>query len=323
LYVSILTDRLQGGLSLILVALLVVYVISLAPSMDQLPPLTEEQLGFTSAGYSSILTQPLACFSWLFLSESIWQRVWAAEDNKVLRRAGFVGGAAIAVVIFIFGFVGWLALWSGRADASTNPNLYFFAFFSREGAARLQGMPGFLAMLCAAMMSQGAVDSFQNGITATLSSTLLNKLPLWVTRVTLLVVNLPLAILGASPDISNVLQLFLLINEITLCCTIPVLAALCQAETLKHLITEDAVVLGCLGGFFGVTAYGWLRVGSLLGGIHMAWIGNEYAYDYFLVIVACSVSGLCLGIVRGCATRHFNSRRHNKTNKVPELSLSA
>merc|ERR1712151_1328162 len=118
------------------------------------------------------------------------------------------------------------------------------------------------------------------------------------------------------------LQLFLLINEITLCCTIPVLVALCQIETIKHLITEDAVVLGCLGGFFGVTAYGWLRAGSLLGGIHMAWIGNEYAYDYFLVIVACSVFGLCLGALRECATRHCKNRRRKETNEVPELSLS-
>ena len=37
------------------------------------------------------------------------------------------------VVVFIYGFGGFLANWAGLITPETNPNLYFFQLFDSEG----------------------------------------------------------------------------------------------------------------------------------------------------------------------------------------------
>jgi Na+/proline symporter len=302
LHVSIRTDRLQGAASIALVVVLALFLPARMPA-ENLPALTTEQYGWTYAGFSSVVTQPLATTSWILMSESVWQRVWASEDNATLHRAAWLGAIATVVVTFFFGYIGFLALATGRADETTDINLIMFAFFSDSAPARLDGVPGLLALACAALMAEGTVDSFQNGIAATLSSTLLRDQPLWATRLMVLVVNIPLAILGATPEVKNVLELFLLDNQATLCCTVPILVAMLQGPTAHRLVTEDAVVLGCIFGAAGLTLYGCLNAETFSAGVHLAWLGNQYGYDYFLVIVFSSILGIAVGCSRGMISR--------------------
>ncbi|CAE8683434.1 unnamed protein product, partial [Polarella glacialis] len=297
LRVSILTDRVQAICALALTAVLAACLCSFRAPPGGLPPLSREQAGWTTSGISSLLTMPASLVSATLFSEAVWQRVWASDSSKSLYQASCIGAAAVSLVTFFFGFTGFLALWAGRASLeSTNPNLFFFAFFSSSPDAHLDSIPGLLALLCAALMSEGAADSLQNGITATLSSTLLAGRSLWATRMLVLVVNLPLAFIGASPVVSSVLQLFLLANLACVCCALPLMAALLRSRRLRQLVTEGAVLAGCFGGWIGLTGYGWLREGDLAAGAHMAWLGNDYSYDYFLAAIfssACSLGTVC------------------------------
>jgi len=124
--------------------------------------------------------------------------VWAGEDHDAIVRAAWGAGIAAGVVIFFFGFVGLLALWSGRASLEqTDANLFFFAIFSDTPVVCLSNAPGFLAMLCAAVMSCGAVDSMQNGIAATASS-FLQGYSLTVTRAFVGIINAAVVALACA-----------------------------------------------------------------------------------------------------------------------------
>jgi len=300
LYVSILTDRLQAIVSMVLVIILATFLGAAFKAPEGgMPELTRAQKGFSYVGYSSLFSMPVSLMSATLYSEAVWQRVWAAEDDKTLRRAACVGALAVSVVVFFFGFVGFLAVWAGRAGEGTDPNLYFFSLFSKGSEARLDSVPGLMALLCATLMSEGAVDSLQNGITATLSSTLLKRKPLCATRLLVLMVNVPLAVLGATPLVSNVLNLFLLANMSTVACTPPLCLALLRSPRARELVTEAAVLCGCLGGVLGVSAYGVARAGNVREGLLLAWMTNNYGFDYILAALLSSAGSVLLAVAIG------------------------
>lgn len=297
LKVSIYTDRLQASSALLLTAVLAVWMVKSCPHYSELGPLTRDQMGFSSAGFSSLFTMPASLLTSTLCSEAIWQRVWASESDRALRRASWLAFAAVSTVVFFFGFTGFMALWMGRASIeTTNPNLYFFAFFSSRSDAKLDSVQGLLALVCAALMSEGAADSLQNGITATLSSTLLQNRPLWATQLLVFFVNVPLAVIGASPLVNSVLQLFLMANLASVAVFLPLLLSMARTGVVREHMSEAAAVLGCLCGFVGLTVYGYLRVGTLSGGARMAWLDNGYAWDYFAAAIVSSALGLLLGL---------------------------
>jgi hypothetical protein len=78
-----------------------------------------------------------------------------------------------------------------------------------------------------------------------------------------------------------------------------------QGPTAQRLVTEDAVVLGCVFGAAGLTLYGCLNADSLSAGVRLAWLGNQYGYDYFLVIVLSSILGIAAGCCRGIISRWY------------------
>merc|ERR1712045_506061 len=103
------------------------------------------------------------------------------------------------------------------------------------------------------MGAEGGVDSLQNGIVATISSTLLKGKSLWATRLAVLVVNVPLAILGATPLVNNVLNLFLMSNMLTVCCFVPFILAFWPGPKAQSYVKEAAVLGGCFCGMLSIS----------------------------------------------------------------------
>lgn len=46
-------------------------------------------------------------------SEALWQRCWAGASNRKLLIGATLGSFFIIIAVFIFGFLGFLAIWSG------------------------------------------------------------------------------------------------------------------------------------------------------------------------------------------------------------------
>jgi hypothetical protein len=69
-------------------------------------------------------------------SEAIWQRCWASASDAKLRIGAIWGAAQVTVIVFIFGFGGFLAVWSGlwQPSGPDDPgNTILFALLNAQG----------------------------------------------------------------------------------------------------------------------------------------------------------------------------------------------
>merc|ERR1712048_1375905 len=71
---------------------------------------------------------------------------------------------------------------------------------------------------------------------------------------------------------------------ITCCCTFPVIFAILPLQgAWRTAYTETAALSGIVGGVLCLSLYGCWRTGWRFEGLWVAWYGNNYAWDYFLI----------------------------------------
>jgi len=304
LAVSIITDQLQGALTVLLVAVLAIYVG--VTFRGDLPPdlgFSRDWLGPNKYGYSAILVMPVSLMSATVFSEAMWQRVWASADRRTLMVGASLGAVGVIVVTFFFCFCGFLAMWAGYITWDTNPNLYLFQVFRDEGQsgqAHISSWVGVVTLVLAVTMNESAIDSLQNGLAASISAHFFKGMNIWYARVAVLLVNVPLIIIGFQNF--KVLNLFLVTNLLCTCCALPL--ALGTVDRLKPYLTESAMLSGCCTAILVLTAYGigklWIpgdAAASFALGADWAWYGNGYLWDYFLVALCFSVVGMLIWII--------------------------
>eukprot|EP00457_Paulinella_chromatophora_P003793 gb/GEZN01003801.1/.p1 GENE.gb/GEZN01003801.1/~~gb/GEZN01003801.1/.p1 ORF type:complete len:641 (+),score=31.40 gb/GEZN01003801.1/:98-1924(+) len=365
LLVSVLTDQVQGICSLTLLFVVAIYmaktfrfpfvgecsfgdgyITACSNCSDMKLPLDEGSCaykkmpnniaGFTEYGYSSIFVMPVSLFTATIYSEAMWQRAWAAESPRKLKQAAILGAFAITLLVFVSGLIGWLGAWAGLIPPDANANIYIF--YGLNGAVNpetgtVANGIGVLVLLLAVIMSEGAIDSMQNGLQAAVSSHLLRSRPLWTTRVFVLLINIPLMILGAIGLRRGwaILDLFLVANMVCCCCATPVLLGLYRpVEPLFH---GPSFLSSCLLSFLCVSLLGigecWNdslvydpaayvytcvphsgpppTVANNIGtGMEYAWLHNGYRWDYFLVALMSSVGGCLLAV----AFNYYRRRRN-------------
>jgi len=334
LAVSIMTDQIQGILTITLVAVLSIYVgvtfkgdlpADLGVARDAALPAamrwyTYESLGPNVYGYSAILVMPVSLMSATLFSEAMWQRVWASADRRTLLVGASLGCAGVIVVTFFFCFCGFLAVWAGYAVYGvTNPNLYLFQVFRDEGQKGAAGASvtvsswiGVVTLVLAITMNESAIDSLQNGLAASISAHFFKGMSVWYARLAVALVNIPLIIIGTQNF--NVLALFLVTNLLCCCCAIPL--GLGTVDRLKPYLSESAMLSGCVTGILTLTAYGigvkWIpgnTAKSFAVGADFAWYGNGYLWDYFLVATCFSVVGVLLWVIPAQLLKRFSASR--------------
>lgn len=137
LYISLLTDQIQA---IFIWLLLIVVGIFIAinfrpgpyPALADFPP----GLGVTEAGWGSFMTIGMAVISGTVFSDTFWQRVWSAKDEKSLMNGAYIAATLNVIVAFLFGFGGFTAAVYGLIDI-TNTNEVNSAFF---GILRTNGV---------------------------------------------------------------------------------------------------------------------------------------------------------------------------------------
>mmetsp|Transcript_24016 Transcript_24016/g.60314 ORF Transcript_24016/g.60314 Transcript_24016/m.60314 type:complete len:649 (-) Transcript_24016:463-2409(-) len=295
LLVSIVTDQAQTVLTLLIITIVWIYVAAefrapLEPGFGDL----KEQLGPQFLGYSSIFTLPASLVCATVFSEAVWQRVWASEDKKALYGGAVIGFTAVTVCVFLCGLFGFIAAWGGLIDLDTaDPNLYMFQVFKREqgaGMATVDSWIQMLVLILAVVMNESAVDSLLNGITSTISSQFFRGKEITYCRAVVFLICIPLVVIATRNY--AVLQLFLISNMLCCCCAFPVFLGLFDTPNMKRHLTETVVLASCLLSIITATAYGIGVEGSWSRGAYMTWLGNGYAYDYFLVAVFAPVAWL-------------------------------
>ncbi len=69
-------------------------------------------------------------------SEAIWQRCWASASDAKLRVGAVWGAAQVSLIVFVFGFGGFLAVWGGLwvPSGPDDPgNTILFALLNSQG----------------------------------------------------------------------------------------------------------------------------------------------------------------------------------------------
>ncbi|KAJ3372671.1 hypothetical protein GGF31_001695 [Allomyces arbusculus] len=292
LLISIVTDQMQGIFSMVLFVVLALYLaIGFRPD---LPPFPSETLGATEYGWTTLFTLPCSLIASTFFSEANWQRVWAAESKTALRKGALGGALLIVTVMTLFGLAGLLAMWAYAPSLDAQPQYANLLLFYSLGHDQYTWIGALMVML-AVTMNQGAVDSIQNAITATISANLFRTKSLTAVRVAVLVINIPLMVIGFFT--LPALNLFLITNLLTTGTFIPLLSGL--ADINRRYVSGYAMMFASVAAAVSLTVYGWIRESEFGAGFIWAWWGNGYDLYAFLVPLVASIVGLIVWV--GCA----------------------
>lgn len=313
LLVSIVTDQAQGFLSMVFLTVVSIYVgVTFDHKLPSLPDGTNcspdradscPMLAPSEAGYWALFVMPASLISATVFSEAMWQRVWASTDDRSLKIGAIGGGVLVTILVFVLGFFGFLANWAGLISPNTDPNLYLFQVFAKnpqQDQVQVSAVIHVLVLIIAVTLNESAVDSIQNGLAAAIGGQFFKDRPLMYARIAVVLINVPLFVIGLRG--LNVLSLFLVTNILCSSCFIPVVIGIFDFG--HDIITEGAMLLGCLGGILGSTAVGiylnWVP-GSVAESFRMGadwtWYSNGYDKRAFAATLGCSILGMLLWIV--------------------------
>ena len=246
---SLRTDRWQSWLVIVLLAAAAAAALGTVDA----PATTMRDtglLGVDQGGVTTALTLIIALTAANLFHHGYWQRVWAARDDRALRRGALIGAAATMPLILIAGGLGVLAAGAGVVEVPA------LAVFSLAGQLPDWLMAGVLVLGIALVAS--SVDTLENGLAA-LIATERPTLGLRGARVLTVVVILPAAAVSLVAE--SVLQLFLIADLLCAALIAPALLGLWRRTSTV------GVVAGSLAGLAGAFVAGWVATGSLPGAI--------------------------------------------------------
>ena len=313
LMVSILTDQYQSIVSILLIVissfyLLFKYSLVSNESVHLQKPLPEN-LAANYAGWSSFISLSISFTCAAVFSEAFWQRVWSAENNTALLKGAIAASIVSTVVIAIFAFIGFFGTWANLPTLDQeNDNLAFFVPFTNQWIK-------IVLVILAAIMSESAVDSLQNAIVSTISSNFLMKRPLSWTRISVLLVNIPLVVIALQGW--KLLDLYFFSNLLSTTSTLPLLAGIWLEK-----LSSVTVLLACFSSFLSIIGLGILVNNfNLKEGLQWVFISNENNYDYRIFVVALLGSGFGLLIFYFLIDKHRNMDRETKQWKSGKTKL--
>lgn len=244
---SLRTDRWQSWLVMLLMVIAAAAVLTTIPQ----PVDTVRRsglLGITDAGVTSAATLIIAVTAANLFHHGYWQRVWAASDDRALRRGALLGAAITIPVMLLAGGFGVVAASIGRAEI---PALSLFALIGELPTVVVAGV-----LLLGVALVASSVDTLENGLAALVVAER-PSLRLPHARAITVLVMLPAAVVGVIAD--SVLQLFLIADLLCAALIAPALLGLWRRATTA------GVVAGAVGGVTGALVGGWLEAGTLAG----------------------------------------------------------
>jgi Na+/proline symporter len=264
---SIVTDKFQGLIMVVMVILLTVAV-----SIEESKHVTRQEwnlaASWTTEGLMTAVTLVIAIACAEMFNQSTWQRVWAAESVTALRVGFLFGSVLVFILMMFFGVMGMLA-YANDPEAFDNGEkwAYLGFFYLLEPLA-----PGWqvITLILVTALAASSIDSLQNGLTSIFSADIVkigwNKK--WFNRLLLVALNAPAIWLASKKH--DVISLFLVADLVCATSILPTFLGL-QTSDLKFLKapTELGAFLGCVSGVVTVVVNGLINDAD--GGI----------FDYF------------------------------------------
>ncbi|GJJ71239.1 hypothetical protein EMPS_03589 [Entomortierella parvispora] len=289
LYVSILTDVAQGIFGIGLLIIMAVYVAVTYRPAD-LPTPLPDGLGPNYWGWAAIAAMPISMTCATFFSEAPWQRIWASADERALKRGSYWGALGLIIVCFLYGFGGFLSIWGGFPQTSTDGSTAFFDLLN-AGKSKAPAWIMVLAALSTVAMNEGCVDSLQNAIVDTLASRFFRGKSVWYPRVLVFLINIPIVFVSLKGY--NIIILFLIGNLVCTICTVPLLLGL--VDRLEGYVTAWSFVFGMIMGFFSIVVFGYVKMGSMAAGMQYTFV-DAYDWPSFVLPIVFSFIGVFMAV---------------------------
>ena len=160
---SILTDNIQFFIVLILLFICTYYLFYLNSESISFQVIQTNSQHLLSGkyipNYTSGLTFFIAVAATNLFHQGNWQRVFAAKDNKVLKKSLCVSFIIIIPIVFFMGISGIIAV---SLDSKVNPDLAFFSILLKDKTEFLS----MLIIILAVSLTVSTIDTLVNAISS-------------------------------------------------------------------------------------------------------------------------------------------------------------
>ena len=295
---SLSTDRWQAWvvLWLIVVLLLILFggnLSSLISDAKAYNPEDDWSIGSMSYmdSFTSGLALVIAITAAEMFSQGNWQRAWASEDDKSLKKGALLAAGLVLPLVFVMGVLGTVVAGQGAvADPSA-------AFFELIKDAHILVIAAFIVLGIALVCS--SVDTLQNAAAASITRDLADgKMDLKQARIATLVM-IPVAIylatgptiVGFTFDALGVFQIFLVADLLATATVLPVFL------TLWDRIDSRAALAGAICGLLSVVAYGAVTADLSTGIGYLTSPTNEYGLANLEVFLSALIGSGAVTVV--------------------------
>ena len=163
LRVSIFTDTIQMIVILILLLISVIYLTSFTGDQFSFSFIKEKNPHLLSGNYIPNYTAGLTFFIAVaatnLFHQGNWQRVYAAKDNKVLRKSLIIAFIVIVPIVLFMGFSGLVAV---SLDPNLRPDLGFFSLLLKDQTEFLS----IIIVILGLSLTISTVDTLVNAISS-------------------------------------------------------------------------------------------------------------------------------------------------------------
>ena len=160
---SILTDNLQFFIVLILLFICAYYLFSLNSDSISFQVIQTNSQHLLSSkyipNYTAGLTFFIAVAATNLFHQGNWQRVFAAKNNKVLKKSLLISFIIIIPIVFFMGISGIIAI---SLDSAVNPDLAFFSILLKDKTEFLS----VIIIILAVSLAISTIDTLVNAISS-------------------------------------------------------------------------------------------------------------------------------------------------------------
>jgi len=274
---SIVTDKFQAGIIVVLVIMLLISITSVPENKISNSEFAKAS-NWTVDGFVVAVTLVFALLSAELFNQGNWQRVWAAESVPAMRKGFHVGAFLVFLLMMFCGIMGMLSYAKDpEAYEGDKPEkLTFLSFFDM-----VEPLPNFwhlMVLFFVTALAASSMDSLQNALASIVSRDLikLGWSPLLISRIILIAINVP-AIIMASYGY-DVISLFLVADIVCATSVLPLFFGLQTNDKLGGFIaapTELGAIVGCLFGVATVLVNG--AINDFKNPFRYFWLENNAA----------------------------------------------
>ena len=259
---SLETDKIQAWSIMILITslLMILFVLDINSLISDAKLYTPEDIEWEwyhgsisdTSTFKSGLALVIAITAAEMFSQGNWQRAWASENERALKKGAIGASLIVFPLVFVMGFLGTVVAGQGAVE---DPAVSFFYLIEDISTILIVAF----VILSIALVCSSA-DTLQNAIIASLSRDILNEnISFNVSRL-LTIAMIPLAIylatgptiMGFTLDSGGVFEIFLRADLYAAATIGPILL------TLWDRVSSKGTLIGAFSGILSVIIYGTL-----------------------------------------------------------------